>query len=91
MSRKLMLGKLRTLAASLVLAGAAISGTTASAQSGPGPNCHYDIISECATKWQAWGYHNYDDCARVEPCMYCLNGYLCGWIDYWAPGKHGEG
>ncbi len=87
-----ILGKTRALAASLVLAGAAMFNTAASAEYYPGdPDCWQQVISECSTKWQAWGYHNYADCARVEPCMYCMNGYMCGWIDYWAPGKHGEG
>ena len=83
--------KTRAAAASLVLAIAAISSSAASAEYYPGdPDCSQQVVAECATKWQAWGYHNYADCARMEPCLYCMYGYVCGWIDYWAPGKHGS-
>lgn len=89
MSRKLMFGKTRALMASLVLAGAAISGTAASAQFGD-PGCSQAVYDECTTEWQAWGYRNLADCQRLEPCYYCMYGYLCGYSDYWAPGKPRE-
>lgn len=91
MSRKLMLAKTRTLAASLVLAGAAIFSSAASAQYTWGePGCYQAVESECTTEWQNWGYRNLQDCQRLEPCYYCLYGYLCGYSDYWAPGKPRE-
>jgi hypothetical protein len=86
MSKKLILGKTRALAASLVLAGAAICNTSASAYYQP-PNCYQQVEEECATEWQAWGYRSYDDCFRLEPCYYCMQYYHCGWSDYYAPGK----
>ena len=89
MTRKLKWGKVRTLLASLVLAGAATSGTTASAQ-WSSANCHQAVYDECTTEWAAWGYRNLADCQRLEPCMYCLQGYMCGYADYWAPGKPRE-
>ena len=87
MSRKLMLGRIRALAASLVLAGAAISSTPASADYQTSTNCWQQVGDECSTEWQAWGYRTYDDCVRIEPCAYCTNWYHCGWIDYYPPGK----
>ena len=86
-----MMGKTRALAASLVLAGAAIFGSAASATSTWGdPNCSQAVYNECSTEWAAWGYRNVEDCQRLEPCYYCMNGYLCGYSDYWAPGKPRE-
>jgi hypothetical protein len=84
-----MPGKLRKmfgLAASMVLAGGAISSSSASAFYQP-PNCYTEVQEECATEWQAWGYRSYDDCFRLEPCYYCMQYYHCGWSDYYAPGK----
>ncbi len=89
MTRKLFMGRTRALMASLVLAGAAISGTSASAQFGD-PECGQAVYEECTTEWQAWGYRNVEDCQRLEPCYYCYYGYLCGYSDYWAPGKPRE-
>ncbi len=85
MSRKI--GKVRALAASLVLAGAAILNTSASAYYQNPPDCFQQVEDECATEWQAWGYRSYDDCFRLEPCYYCMQYYHCGWSDYYAPGK----
>ena len=80
MTRKL--GKARALAASLVLAGAAIFNTAASAQ-WDSPNCWYEVEDQCATEWQNWGYRTLADCERLEPCYVCLYGYLCGYDDRW--------
>ena len=78
---------MRTLAASLVLAGAAIFSTAASAEFQYGsPECRQAAIAECATMWQAYGYPNYADCVLVEPCYACNAGYICGFypIGGWA-------
>lgn len=74
------MGKTRALAAALVLAGGAIFGTAASAQYNwdPTPECYNGVIAQCATQYQTWGYATYEDCVRVEPCYYCLSGYMCG-------------
>lgn len=86
-----MFGKARALMASLVLAGAAISSTAASAQFPLGePGCAAAVYAECTTEWASWGYRNLEDCQRLEPCYYCMYGYLCGYSDYWAPGKPRE-
>ena len=85
MARKL--GKMRSLATSLVLAGGAIFGTAASADYQGTPSCFQQVEDECATEWQAWGYRNYEDCYQHEPCYYCMDYYHCGWLDYYAPGK----
>jgi hypothetical protein len=87
MSRKLILGKIRVVAASLALAGAAISSTTASAYYQAPSNCFQQVEQECTTEWQAWGYRSYEDCYNHEPCNYCMQYYHCGWMDYYAPGK----
>ena len=78
MSRKLLIGKTRTLAASLVLAGAAIFGTAASAQWNDPPACE-ELESECAANYRAWGYRTYEDCYNHELCYACWGGYLCGY------------
>lgn len=76
------LGKTRALAAALVLAGAAIFGTAASAQFQYGdPECRQEAIAGCAANWQAYGYPNYEDCVLVEPCYACNAGYMCGFYD----------
>jgi hypothetical protein len=85
-------GTIRTIAASLVLASASIFGTAASATyDWSHPNCSQLVYEECTTQWSAWGYRNLADCQRLEPCYYCLYGYLCGYSDYWAPGKPRDG
>lgn len=82
MARKL--GRTRALAASLVLAGAAIFGTAASAQYYPNisPECRQEAVAECATMWQAYGYRSYADCAQYQPCYHCLAGYMCPFYDF---------
>jgi hypothetical protein len=83
MSRKLVMGKIRAMAASLVLASAAISSSAAATEYWESPTCWYDVEAACTAEWQAWGYRSYDDCARLEPCYVCLYGYLCGYDDRW--------
>lgn len=78
MSRKSMVGKTRALAASLALVGAAIFGTAASAQWNDPPPCD-QLESECAAKYQTWGYRTYEDCVQHEWCYACAGGYLCGY------------
>ncbi len=76
-------GKVRALAASLVLAGAAIFGTAASAQyGGISPECRQEAVTACATMWQAYGYRTYEDCAQYEPCFHCMAGYMCPFYDF---------
>lgn len=78
MSRKLMLGKARALAASLVLAGAAIFSTAASANWTEPPACQ-DLEAACTANYQAWGYRNYQECYNHVLCYACWGGYLCGY------------
>lgn len=72
-----ILGRTRALAASLVLASAAIAGTPASAQWTEPPACE-DLEPQCAANYQAWGYSSYADCYRHLLCYACWGGYLCG-------------
>ena len=83
MARKL--GKARALAASLVLAGAAIFSTAASAQSSrDGPARRQS--APMRHQWQAYGYPNYADCVLVDAALLRLHGYICGFypIGGWA-------
>ncbi|MGA9582052.1 MAG: hypothetical protein WBR13_08805 [Allosphingosinicella sp.] len=77
MKRKLLIGKARALAASLVLAGAAISGTSASAQWTEPPACE-DLEAECAANYLARNYLTPEECYRHLLCYSCWGGYMCG-------------
>ncbi len=72
-------GKTRALAASLVLAGAAIFGTAASAQYTPSGECWDNVVALCNANYQAWGYRTSSDCSQHEWCYFCAGGYLCGY------------
>ena len=86
MSRRLNIRKTMGLAASLVLAGAAIFSTAASAKGlGPrDPACDQRVINACATNWQVLGYAQYEHCVLGQPCLACPPnyGYLCGIYSY---------
>ncbi len=75
------------LAASLVLAGGAISGTAASAQnySGPLGGCWDRTATLCGLNWQAWSYMSYSDCEVAEACYACpdapINCPAISWVD----------
>lgn len=91
MSRKLKLRKTTGLVASLVLAGAAILGSAASAGIGPprNPVCDQRVANECVTTWQTLGWSSYQDCVSGQQCIECPPnyGYLCpyaGMYDDWA-------
>src|SRR5688572_9879179 len=83
--RNKMPGKSRKtlgLAASLMLAGAAIFSTAASAQYG-GQGCWEQVQSQCTTQYQAWGYGTEQQCAQQAPCLYCpRDGHDCFEIDW---------
>jgi hypothetical protein len=70
------------LAVSLVLAGATMFGTIASARVGPprDPACDARVVAECATSWQTLGYPNQSTCEGGQQCIECPPnyGYLCG-------------
>ena len=93
MTRKLMMGKTRALAASLVLAGSAIFGTAASAQYTPSGECWDNVVALCDANYQAWGYRTSADCSQHEWCYFCAGGYLCGYDprDYYTAAKPDTG
>lgn len=77
------------LAASLVFAGGAISGTAASAHPGQysyfGPECWAQVASDCTNDQQALGYGSIQVCAQREGCIHCdRDGHDCFEIDYWV-------
>lgn len=82
------------LAASLVLAGGAISGTAASAQnySGPLGGCYDQISTLCNSHWQNWDYSGYADCHQAESCWACpdapTNCPTTDWLDDNPIGRH---
>lgn len=94
MSRKLNMRKAAAaLAASLVIAGGAISGTAASAQySGPMGGCYDQISTMCNSHWQNWGYSSYNDCHSAESCWVCpeptSNCTTTDWLDDDPVGRH---
>ena len=81
-------------AASLVLAGGAISGTAASAQySYQSSGCWDQVMSACEVQWQAWGLTSYSDCGPMEACQVCpdTNGNNCpaiNWLDPVEVSRH---
>ena len=81
MARKLRFGKTIGLAASLVLAGAAIVGSAASARIGPprDPACDQRVANACVSTWQTLGWSTYQDCVSGQQCIECPPnyGYLC--------------
>ena len=81
MSRKLNIRKPTALAASLVLAGAAILGSAASAGIGPprDPACDARVANECVGTWQTKGWASYQECVSGQQCLECPPnyGYLC--------------
>jgi len=82
------------LAASLVLAGGAISGTAASAQYYDGPlgGCWDQISSMCNLHWQAWSYMSYAECETAESCYACpdstSNCPAINWLDNNEVSRH---
>jgi hypothetical protein len=78
MSRKLRMGKTRALAASLALVGAALFSSAASAQYDGPPGCE-QLESECAAKYQRWGYATCEACIAGEQCYACFPGIFRGW------------
>jgi hypothetical protein len=80
MSRKLNISKAMTLAAALVLSGAPMFSTAASAQNGRDPVCDQQKAAGCVSTWQSLGYWNYEHCVMHQQCWYCppLWGYMCG-------------
>lgn len=71
------------LAASLVLAGAAIFGSAASAGIGPprDPACDQRVANECVSTWQTKGWSSYQDCVGGQQCLECPPnyGYMCAY------------
>jgi hypothetical protein len=82
MFRNLDIRKKTALAASLVLAGAAIFSSAASAIPPPvrNPVCDQYMANACITTWQVLGYGNYAHCVAHRQCAECppWYGYMCG-------------
>ena len=84
MSRNLNARKRMALATSLVLAGATIFSSAASAIGVPpiprDPVCEQQQANACVGTWQAQGYWSYDHCVSHRQCEQCppWYGYMCG-------------